>query len=123
MAYFGEGISAGANKPGFLDRAAADAKGMVSGFFPGLLHMGKTIASDPIRGLQGKSFKSDNLVKDMATGFWDDTFWNPLIQGKPGQAWDRFLRLDELRQELASENPQVGVLVDLEMNMQPFRTL
>ncbi len=39
------------------------------------------------------------------------------IDSSNGQAWGRFLRLDELRQEMASETPQVGVLVDLEMNM------
>lgn len=34
-----------------------------------------------------------------------------------GQAWNRFLRLDELRDELQKKKPSESALVDLEMNM------
>jgi hypothetical protein len=34
-----------------------------------------------------------------------------------GQAWNAFLRLDELRAELAKETPATSTLVDLEMNL------
>ncbi|MEZ6135654.1 MAG: hypothetical protein R3C53_12160 [Pirellulaceae bacterium] len=34
-----------------------------------------------------------------------------------GQAWNTFLRLDELREELEEERPDVNLLMDLEMNM------
>ncbi|MEO8271061.1 MAG: hypothetical protein ABI557_15165, partial [Aureliella sp.] len=34
-----------------------------------------------------------------------------------GQAWTQFLKLDELKTELAAEHPQVDKLVELELNM------
>ncbi len=40
-----------------------------------------------------------------------------VINSANGNAWNKFLRLDELRDELESERPQLNTLVDLEMNM------
>lgn len=34
-----------------------------------------------------------------------------------GQAWSQFLKLEELKKELAAERPQIGKLVELELNM------
>jgi len=40
-----------------------------------------------------------------------------VIDSPNGVAWNAFLRLDELRVELAKDMPQLNTLVDLEMNM------
>ncbi len=40
-----------------------------------------------------------------------------VIDSANGLAWSEFLRLDELRAELAKDLPQLNALVDLEMNM------
>jgi hypothetical protein len=39
------------------------------------------------------------------------------IDSPQGQAWSRFLRLEELHEQLSKAQPDLGALVDLEMNM------
>lgn len=39
------------------------------------------------------------------------------LDSQNGQAWEKFLRLDELRAELLEDRPNLAVLTDLEMNM------
>lgn len=84
-------FSAKVNKPSFFDRFAHDVGNTAKGFFPGILEIGKTVASDlgTLSG-GGGPYRSDNLVGSMAKGFMDQSFIPPLLTGQGGEAWDRF---------------------------------